>query len=85
MLMRRVRIVGIPLSCISVALSVPSLSRTVGREHAGSQARRPAVGAPPLVTVADGEADIRSRINNWSSNILGGYNTGGLIRMADRR
>src|SRR5262245_5522009 len=47
-----------------------------------AQARRAtpaAMGAPPA---SGPELEMRTRINNWAVTILGGYNTGVLIRMA---
>jgi TRAP-type uncharacterized transport system substrate-binding protein len=82
MLKRRGRIIWILLSGLSLILPVASWSQTSTTKQPEAQARRAATTAQPPLTGSDGEIDIRTRINNWSISILGGYNTGVLIRMA---
>ena len=82
MLKRHGRIFWILLSCLALILPAASWSQTSTAKPPEGQTNRAAATTQSPLTPSDGETDIRTRINNWSVSILGGYNTGVLIRMA---
>jgi TRAP-type uncharacterized transport system substrate-binding protein len=79
--MRRAGFFGLLIGCLSCASAAWSQSADQAVLLAQAQQRSAATRAQPNPLAAD-EADMRSRINNWAVTILGGYNTGVLIRMA---
>jgi TRAP-type uncharacterized transport system substrate-binding protein len=83
MRVRRVWISGFLIGCLSGAPAAWAQSADHGVQFAQAQQRNATPRVQPnATTAAADEADIRSRINNWAVTILGGYNTGVLIRMA---
>lgn len=75
----RARIFLFLMSCMAFALTSSAQA-----PDSATLAQRPrsAANVPPAPAPADGETDMRWRINNWTVSILGGYMTGVLIRMA---
>lgn len=80
--MRRAWISGFLIGCLSCIPAAWPQSADRPGQLAQAQPRNAAPGVQPNNAPAPDEADIRSRVNNWAVTILGGYNTGVLIRMA---
>jgi TRAP-type uncharacterized transport system substrate-binding protein len=78
MLMQRMGILGF---VCSLFFAFSALAQTSNNPLPLTQAPKRSP-APVQVRAPEDEADMRSRINNWAVTILGGYNTGVLIRMA---
>jgi len=63
------------------ANNAPQVAQTQAQPPRNNRAA-PAAPAVQLITPSAGELDMRTRVNNWAVTVLGGYNTGVLIRMA---
>src|SRR5262245_28934906 len=83
--MRRHRAGVLVFLMIFFTAMLPAGAQNAGNAPRGTdlQGRQQTAVPPPFQVAAnDAEMDMRTRINNWAVTILGGYNTGVLIRMA---
>jgi TRAP-type uncharacterized transport system substrate-binding protein len=79
--MRMQRAVLLAFLFAALSSALPAQSQVTGNVPVvQAQARRTAPAAS--LAGSDAELERRNRINNWAVTILGGYNTGVLIRMA---
>jgi TRAP-type uncharacterized transport system substrate-binding protein len=82
-MMHRMRLVVGAFGCAGLLwCTTPAWPQSLIAPSTQSQKRSALPVVPAPAGAPEEENDLRSRINQWSVTILGGYNTGVLIRMA---